>query len=143
MDPTIVETRRLEDGAPGDVYFVACRNEFVKVGFALNVDQRLKELQTGCPYELTVIGVLRDTSALAERWFHAAMRSERGRGEWFKLTDRVRLLIQAVNDGFYPLKAEEIKALFAAIHRPGVAEFIKQEYSSPAPDPNGSCSTPI
>jgi len=127
----------------GDVYFIACNNEFVKAGFArFSVDERLKELQTGCPYDLKVIGVLHAARARAERWFHHAMREDRVRGEWFKLTDRVRLMIHNVNKGFWPTSAAEVEWLFEFGHVPEVAQVAEQMYISPAPDPNGSCSTP-
>lgn len=90
------------DQRQGDVYFIACDNRYLKIGFTWDVPARLCELQVGCPFELSVIGVLRNVPEVTERWFHAVLREEHVRGEWFKLSARVRLLVQAVNDGARP-----------------------------------------
>ena len=130
-------------GPSGDIYFVACQNEFVKVGFAsFSVEERLAQLQTGCPHELTAIGVLRHHRMCAEKWFHEAMRHDRHRGEWFKLNDRARLMVHHVNSGFYPTSAEEVKLLYKYGHIPEVARLAPELYISTAPDSEESCSTP-
>ena len=105
----------------GHVYFVACNNEFVKIGFAFDVKERLAELQTSCPYELVQIGLLGPTRARTEKWFHDAMREERVRGEWFKLNERVRLMVHYVNRGFYPTLAIDVDTMFRNVHLPEIA----------------------
>lgn len=133
-----------ERGPPGDIYFVACQNQFVKVGFTnFDVERRIAELQTGCPHELTLIGVLRAHNMCAEKWFHQAMRVDHHRLEWFNLNDRARLMVHHVNSGFYPASAEEVALLYLHGHEPEVAKLAPRLYLPSAPDPDPeSCSTP-
>jgi hypothetical protein len=69
------------------LYLIRC-DEFVKIGIACDVKNRLKTLQTGNPYPLTLIDsfefddAVRVESVLHRKYDHARMR-----GEWFKLTD--------------------------------------------------------
>ncbi len=143
MNERTIYKPKPNEGRAGHVYFIACDNRFVKVGFTYDVEVRLAELQTGCPFELKVIGVLRDTTMIAEKWFHAAMRGARHRGEWFNLTDRVRLIIHEVNQGFYPLDAVQVAAFFRVVHLPEVARLASEGYISIAPDSHPeSCSAP-
>ena len=59
----------------------------VKIGVAQNVDQRLRELQTGNPSELYVrlkFGPFTKADAFRnENWFHRKFKPHRIRGEWF------------------------------------------------------------
>ena len=66
----------------------------LKVGYAMDIERRLRELQTGSPRELVVVYRWRVTqwkSAHAEivsaknweRWYHRKLRGFHLRGEWF------------------------------------------------------------
>lgn len=105
------------DQRQGSVYFLACDNKYLKIGFAGNVSERVKELQTGCPFELKLIGVLTDVPEECERWFHAVLREEHVRGEWFNLTTRVRLLVHEINGGARPRDVLEIGRLYGSCPR--------------------------
>ncbi len=102
------------DQRRGSVYFIACDNRFVKVGFTENVDARLADLQVGCPFELRVLGAMPDIHEEVERWFHAVLRFEHVRGEWFNLTDPIRLLIQRVNEGARPVDALDVGRIYGS-----------------------------
>lgn len=68
----------------GFVYFVvACSR--IKIGHAVNVVARVRELQIGCPFPLTLIGTLPGTVALERHW-HRAFEADLAHGEWFHAT---------------------------------------------------------
>ena len=72
------------------VYFIrAGEGGPVKVGFSTDVQQRLRELQTASPHQLTLEAAVMGTPAV-EAWFHHELRRWHIRGEWFDLDeDRV------------------------------------------------------
>jgi hypothetical protein len=82
----------------GNVYFVRC-GDFVKVGFAVDVDSRVAELQTGNPHKLQMMAVLTDVLPSTERLFHRVMHEYRHRGEWFRLDEAVCRLISHIASG--------------------------------------------
>ncbi len=66
------------------IYFVQCgKNGPVKIGCTGNVEDRITQMQTSCPYELKLLwkinGGKEDEAELHEQWKH-----ERIRGEWFR-----------------------------------------------------------
>ncbi|WP_027517823.1 GIY-YIG nuclease family protein [Bradyrhizobium sp. WSM1417] len=67
------------------VYFVRA-GEFIKIGSAADVRQRLINVQTGCPFTLEPLLVLRGGAA-RERQLHSRFRAGHIRGDWFRLTD--------------------------------------------------------
>jgi hypothetical protein len=68
------------------VYFIAIPTlEFVKVGFAANPRIRLKELQTGNPFDLSILATVPQAGFRKEAELHATLDrwGARQRGEWF------------------------------------------------------------
>ena len=59
----------------------------IKVGYMGNGEmwRRIKELQTGCPWDLKVIRCTPGTQA-NERWVHREFGASRMRGEWFQFS---------------------------------------------------------
>lgn len=104
----------------GSVYFVTCAPldctgrrprqlpPVLKIGYARNVDRRLAVLQTGNPFELTLMAVLPNVPASAERLYHRALDQHRFRGEWFHLDFPVRTLVEHIANGARPMTATEI-----------------------------------
>jgi hypothetical protein len=82
----VAELRRLGQPVPA-VYFLKS-SEFIKIGYAADFEARLRELQTGNPVELELLGLLPGPRSL-EYTIHAAFRDERERGEWFRLEGRL------------------------------------------------------
>lgn len=85
------------------VYFIAVTDAHpntVKIGKAKNPMQRLIEMQTGCPYQLKLVGqvpCLSEKHAYqVETNAHIAFRDFAYRGEWFRYTDRVRRAISTI-----------------------------------------------
>lgn len=85
----------------GLVYFAeAVGAERVKIGWtrARNIEKRLAELQTGCPFPLVVRATLR--GLLLQEWQeHQTLQEDWIHGEWFHLSGRVRRRIDEVNSG--------------------------------------------
>lgn len=75
------------------VYFIVAMShpKRIKVGKAKDPEQRMKALQTGCPYKLSLRSVIKcrdDRHAFAmERAMHELLKNERKQGEWFRCTD--------------------------------------------------------
>lgn len=72
----------------GWVYFLKA-GEFVKVGWSLAPEERVKHLQTGCPVETELLGFV-SGSMDDEALFHALFEPWRSKGEWFHWSPVVR-----------------------------------------------------
>ncbi|HLF10085.1 MAG TPA: GIY-YIG nuclease family protein [Gammaproteobacteria bacterium] len=94
----------------GSVYFIRC-NEYVKIGFAVDVNHRLCVLQVGCPHDLALVAVLADVAPSMERIVHETFAENHARGEWFKADDRLETLIAAINLGMQPKNADALDRL--------------------------------
>jgi hypothetical protein len=71
---------------PGYVYIVQC-NEFFKIGKSKNVDGRVRDLQVGNPYKITIIRSFNVRAmSYCERFLHDWLIRKRINGEWFALT---------------------------------------------------------
>lgn len=72
-------------------------NGYVKIGVASNVEKRLKTIQTGCPYNLTILNAIlcySENQAYAiEKYIHERFKKENTSGEWFKMNTRVESFI--------------------------------------------------
>lgn len=87
------------DGFKSYLYVIQC-HEFIKIGIADNPKRRLGELQVGCPYKLTLIRCFASKTPRAdERRLHELLRKHHERGEWFRLTDGMRKLLNDFDDG--------------------------------------------
>lgn len=77
------------------VYFIKSKDEFakqlVKVGKANDPESRLRELQTGSPIKLRLIGKIKCKTEYQafqlEKAIHRIFRNRHRRGEWFTLGD--------------------------------------------------------
>ena len=81
------------------VYFVKTDAipPMVKIGKARNPEERMATLQTGCPYELILIGTIQCRSDMhaeaCEKRLHGEFKLERRRGEWFRYTDNMARIV--------------------------------------------------
>lgn len=88
--------RRNRSRRCGTVYILRAEGvDAVKIGFtSVQLDRRIRDLQTGCPHILTLIAAQAGTKA-DEVTIHDALRDYRLRGEWFDLNGLpVRLLVE-------------------------------------------------
>lgn len=72
------------------VYVLATPDfEFIKIGTSNDLKQRLSNIRTACPFELSLWQTIRTPlSAAVERHLHAMMKHCRKRGEWFSPSDK-------------------------------------------------------
>jgi hypothetical protein len=84
------------------VYFIRCKSNppMVKIGKAKDPDGRMEYLQTGCPFNLKLLGSLpcrsEEHSREIEKALHNMFRRDHHRGEWFKYVNNVPRIIAAI-----------------------------------------------
>jgi hypothetical protein len=81
---------------PRQVVYVICSGGHgVKVGIAEDVEKRCRELQTGSPHRLRVVGCECPTgdARQIERRCHARLAAHRLSGEWFGVDAEAALLV--------------------------------------------------
>lgn len=86
--PTAPPVRRAKTDSPRRTHVYVIRSsssKLVKIGYAVNPDQRVRELQTGSPGKLTVAWSIPGRERL-ERELHRRFAEHRKSGEWFDLT---------------------------------------------------------
>lgn len=107
------------------VYFIRTRAKppMVKIGKANDPQSRMAELQTGCPYNLELIGKIPCKSEAhafeIEESAHHVFRKFRVRGEWFKYKRIVESAVEAMLAG----KAKDLRVALAR------AGSLEQGYS--------------
>lgn len=91
------------------VYFImAGKKKAIKIGVAINVQRRLKELQIGNHLPIALIAALpcdsRTHALEMERKFHRAFKNQHIRGEWFSGdVDLNKIKVDPVQWGSYCL----------------------------------------
>jgi len=76
------------------VYIIQCA-EFVKIGIADDVAQRLNTLQIGHPVKLKLVATFRTNDPFRmERELHNMLGPHHVRGEWFHLNDVVKAWVE-------------------------------------------------
>jgi hypothetical protein len=98
------------------VYFLGCEGR-IKVGYSRDPESRIKELSTGAPAKLTLLGRV-DGSRKLESAIHRALRNCRESGEWFRDYRAVRVVMQEVLDGTFEERGDfKYPELMAALQR--------------------------
>ena len=86
-----VETTTTGD-ATGGVYLLEHEHGYVKIGRSKNPVKRLATLETACPYDIKLVGVIEtDDAARLESKLHDRYDGYRKSGEWFNLPNRVKM----------------------------------------------------
>lgn len=74
------------------VYFIGnIKYNFIKIGTSNDPNKRLKELQTGCPFQLELIHTTKNYS---EKELHEKFKEEKMNGEWFHYLWKIHNLIE-------------------------------------------------
>jgi Meiotically up-regulated gene 113 len=74
-----------DGNATGFVYVARCRG-FHKIGWTEhNPADRVKQLQTGCPFPIELVGTIPATPADDTRWRKVVFKDKHVRGDWFRL----------------------------------------------------------
>jgi len=72
-----------------NVYVIEHEHGYVKIGVSTNPKQRIDKLQTGCPYELDLLGVIETDSPFeVESNLHEKYDGRQKQGEWYNLSTR-------------------------------------------------------
>lgn len=71
------------------VYFIQIGDSGdIKIGYTNNIKKRLKELQTGSPKKLKLLGYI-DGGRTKEQELHSQFKQYRVNGEWFRLHQEI------------------------------------------------------
>jgi hypothetical protein len=77
-----------DEPVSGRVYFIQdAASKRIKIGFSTGLGKRFADLKTGSPNDLSLVFHVRAGRPI-ERAIHAHLKSERIRGEWFRLSDK-------------------------------------------------------
>lgn len=89
------------------VYFIgSMRGELVKIGYATDLANRMRHLQTGSPVKLEVLAAVIGGIGL-EREYHRRFAEFREHGEWFRRTPEVRAEILRLQEPGPPAPSAE------------------------------------
>jgi len=58
---------------------------YVKIGFSTNVFARIKQIQTGCPFPVSIIKRWPGLGRKEEKLLHKSYSKYKSNGEWFKI----------------------------------------------------------
>ena len=68
------------------VYFLRCEN-YVKIGSSVNIEDRVRDLKTGNPFEIEILGAINDNGQAMcgplETEIHRSLERFRHKNEWF------------------------------------------------------------
>lgn len=65
------------------LYFISCNEYAVKIGFTDDIHKRLKQLQTGNPYELKLLHLIADITPQLEGFVHEFFKPVHIKNEWY------------------------------------------------------------
>lgn len=89
---------------PGFVYFIQLGGPSgaIKIGYSVDVGDRLKSIQTSSPLEAVVIGTMQFETPDDAARFEARLHQEvfwdlRIRGEWFRCDPRILRFVRTIN----------------------------------------------
>jgi len=95
----------------GYIYFImtmADGEDLWKIGYTRNhPEQRLRQLQTGCPLHLELMGFL-PADAEDERAIHKKYKAQRVRGEWYDLPDDLGPMMLSACDHYGKILRGEV-----------------------------------
>lgn len=74
------------------VYFIGNTEEgCVKIGYSNNVEKRLGQLKTGCPFPIRILCIIPSESPVTlESTLHGKYKKYRLHGEWFKIEGKLK-----------------------------------------------------
>ena len=86
---------------------VSDENRLIKIGKSKDrcIESRLKSVQTGCPYELTLLTYIKEE---IEEFYHEKFKEHHVRGEWFKYLPVIEYLKKEY-EGNYMLPENQIE----------------------------------
>ncbi|MDR7193267.1 GIY-YIG nuclease family protein [Luteimonas terrae] len=97
----------------------------IKIGVAKNIEVRKRNLQTGNPLELRLLGWIEAHNSFElERRLHQHFEATKVRGEWFAIepADILSILMRAGSDGFVAKNADAFQIV--GYDRDAVPEYL-------------------
>jgi hypothetical protein len=91
------------------IYFIQSK-QYVKIGFSDNPESRLKELQTGSPVKLKLLGTMPGCFQ-TESELHKIFSHKRTNGEWFRYDGFLKSCIIALNDPHNLYEVTDVRSL--------------------------------
>lgn len=106
------------------VYFITCSDQSsIKIGKSVNVHVRLKQLQTGNPCALMLMGWIEsDDDNSLEHSLHKKYAKHRCNGEWFAITSTEVLEELTRHFGFAPQRDNAFEVV--GFDRDGIPEYL-------------------
>ncbi len=87
-----------EKNKPNKIYIFKA-NKYYKIGKCNNVKRRVKQLQTGCMFDIEILDYFEVTDATkTEKELHEKYKHKQIKGEWFKLTKKDVMDIRKIID---------------------------------------------
>ena len=86
-----------------------CEGNPIKVGVSECPQARMEQFQTGCPFKLEIIGIVKNVNMNYETQIHKKLSKFKLHGEWFK-KEALSVLKKAIleeKNGHYYIKEEE------------------------------------
>lgn len=82
-----------------NVYVIEHEHGYVKIGVSGNPRSRCSNLQTACPYKLSVLGEIASPEPFAtEARLHERFNAQQKKGEWYNLNTRQKQRLLALCD---------------------------------------------
>lgn len=81
------------------VYVIEHEHGYVKIGRSNNPTQRVRSLQTACPYDLHVAGVIKCPDAVQlETHLHEKYENRQKNGEWYNINNVQKTYLYSLFD---------------------------------------------
>lgn len=74
------------------LYFIACGEYAVKIGFTEDIQQRMKSFQTGNPYDLKLLYMIDNINPQLETFIHTFLDGHQIRNEWYEYKTAERII---------------------------------------------------
>lgn len=76
------------------LYIMQCNN-YIKIGVSSYPEKRIKDLQTGNPYEIKLLlAINSDDAYQLENQFHKYFKNINSGGEWFEINEDVKNFVK-------------------------------------------------
>lgn len=75
------------------IYFIKEPTQgFIKIGYTQDIDKRFPQIQSGNPYELSIIRIIQNGNREIEKKLHGHFKDLHVTGEWFKFTEEMLVI---------------------------------------------------
>lgn len=97
------DSERREKAERGWCYvYIALAGQHVKIGRAIDVDERIRNMQSGQMEQIKLLATVPAHPSLEPK-LHELFRREHERGEWFRWSPRIERFVEAMRQNLNPL----------------------------------------